>query len=299
MSELLHPEYLRDVPFVGTQMEESLLVADAVSRATYEQRSSLAGDPGVTVLIRTRNDAETLPGLIGDLRAQEYNGEVETVVIDACSTDGTLAIARDYDIRTALTERNQFYNSAVATGISQASHNIVYSLVGHSRLASSQALRAATRWFGATDSARVGAVYGLSLPGEGASISERAGACILGAHKILQKTADQITPDGKEMGVLAFDCSLIDAEAYRTAGGLNEDYQAGGADGNLAMRMAHANFRVVRDPVVSVHHTHGLNPVQSVRQVQFWNSLGKPQAYGKAPGYDYCLDPAQKNRPRS
>lgn len=292
MSELLlHPEYLRAVPVAGAQLQQNL-------RSVAEAAADVATDgarltPGVSVVIRTRNDAQELPGLFEDLAAQEYSGDIETIVVDACSNDGTADVARSLGARVLTTERKNFHNAAIDAGVEAASHDVVLSLVGHTRLATSQAIRTTSRWL-ATNHAD--AVYGVSLPGKNASLSERAGALILKAHEIVRMGAVEVTPGGKEMGVLAADCALIKVDSYASVSGLDPRFEAGGADGDLAKRMYQAGKVILRDPILAVHHTHGLNPVRALRQLKFWSSLGEPQAYGTTPGYDYCADVDRKVR---
>ena len=48
--------------------------------------------PSVTVVILTYNGERYLEAILGSIEGQLYDGEVETVVIDSGSTDGTLAI---------------------------------------------------------------------------------------------------------------------------------------------------------------------------------------------------------------
>jgi GT2 family glycosyltransferase len=73
-----------------------------------------------------------------------------------------------------------------------------------------------------------------------------------------------------EMGLLATNCAVISRTAWQELGGFDEAFAGGGEDTDLARRMLEAGHRVMRDPALSVHHTHGLGPINSLRQVVHW-----------------------------
>jgi glycosyltransferase involved in cell wall biosynthesis len=54
--------------------------------------------PSVSFVVPTLNAARTLGACLDSIRRQEYEGVVEIVLADAGSTDGTLAIAREYEV---------------------------------------------------------------------------------------------------------------------------------------------------------------------------------------------------------
>jgi glycosyltransferase involved in cell wall biosynthesis len=80
--------------------------------ADYPQRNSLSGaSPFVSVVTTVRNAKTTLPRTINSIRAQAIAG-LEYVIVDACSTDGTLDVVR------ANTDIVSFWKSEPDKGIS-------------------------------------------------------------------------------------------------------------------------------------------------------------------------------------
>lgn len=287
MSELLlHPEHFERVPVIGGAMREA--AEKAASRLMINSVNAGFEEPSVSVVIRTRNDALTLPGLVDDIGQQFYEGDFQMIVVDAESSDGTQNIAKQLGATVRHVSKEEFHNGAIEKGFEAADNDIVFSLVGHTQLMSKLALRATTAWM--TGENPAAAVYGLSVPAGNASLSERFGAAALGAHTLLETPAAPVKPGRNEMGALAADCSLISKQVYDGMHGINRLYQVGGADGELAARMLEAGVKIIRDPAVSVHHTHGLHAVQTLKQLMFWRGLGYPRQWGSHSGYDYCSD---------
>lgn len=83
------------------------------------------------------------------------------------------------------------------------------------------------------------------------------------------------------LGFLATNASLINKVAWAEIGGFDEAYAAGGEDGAFAKAVIQAGHKIVVDPAMSVHHTHGLGFVDSLRQLRYWTTLGKPQAFSQ------------------
>ncbi len=277
-------------------MIQDLERAAVATKQTYEAACEPT-EPDMTVLVRTHNDTHGIPGLFGDIAKQDYTGNYEVVVLDAQSSDDTLDSVRQsaiycfpehVTVRTQSIEPADFANKALDEAIRSARYPLVMSLIGHTRLATNQAMRAA----GHLRDGNAAAVYGLSLPGANASLSERIGARLLGAHRIVAEGAVQAPATGKEMGALAMDCTVIDVAQYEAIGGFDPAYEAGGADGELAARFAAAGRKIMRDPSLGVYHTHGSGPVHSAEQALFWSSLSEPQrmAQHRLLAYDYCLD---------
>ena len=51
---------------------------------------SFASTPNVTVVIRALNEAEFLPECLSSVLDQDYDGEIEIVLVDSGSTDRTI-----------------------------------------------------------------------------------------------------------------------------------------------------------------------------------------------------------------
>jgi glycosyltransferase involved in cell wall biosynthesis len=80
--------------------------------------------PSITIVTPCLNGAATLPGALESVRSQAYGAEVEHVVIDGGSTDGTLEILRDAGVRF-VSEPDRGLSDAVNKGIRLAQGDVV------------------------------------------------------------------------------------------------------------------------------------------------------------------------------
>lgn len=272
MSNLLHEELLLQVPLTGEFIRDSLAQRAGEVAVSTEGLS----DPNVSVLIRSRNNAEQLEMLLDDVRAQKFDGEIEVVLVDTESTDGTVEVGKNFGATIIpVTQEGFSYPNALNRGFAAASHTWVYSFVDHSLLSSDQIFRIATRSDTQPD---VAGVSGITLPNANASWVELAGTAANFPNRV-RKPANASSKLG--LGFLATNASLINKAAWAEVGGFDEAYAAGGEDGALAKAILEAGHKIVVDPAMSVHHTHGLGLVDSLRQVRYWTTLGKPQAFSQ------------------
>lgn len=272
MSNLLHEEYLLHIPVTGEYIRDSL----AQRAGEVALAAKCLPDPDISVVIRSRNNAGQLEGLLHDINQQDFNGKVEIVVVDTESTDGTAGVAKDYGAVVVPTTQDDFsYPRALNQGFAAASHKWVFSFVDHSLLVSDQILRIATR---SEATPNIAGVSGITLPNANASLAELAATAISFPNRV-RKPAHVATKAG--LGFLATNASLIRQDAWSELGGFNEAYGAGGEDGALGAAIMAAGLDIIIDPAMSVHHTHGTGFINSVRQVLYWRSLGKPQAFDR------------------
>lgn len=291
---LLHPENF-DFPFWGSfgdSMQDRLREVDD---DTYNKE-----DPDVSVVIRTKNNVDALDELLDELDQQVFDGEVQVVVVDTESRDGTVQLARDYGATIVRIAQDGFsYPKALNRGFEAADHPYVYSLVGHSNLVSTHTLRAVTRWHDVPD---FGGAYGVSLPNRNARIAEWAGEGLLFLVAKLRKQdymgpAEPIEEIG--LGTLASNCTVISREVWSELGGYDEAYGAGGEDGALAKEMMDNGLVVVREPALSVHHTHGLSPWQTYKQFREWQRLSQPLPFDETRLASYRPDLGLRDPERS
>lgn len=97
--------------------------------------------PSVSVILPTLNAARTLDACLAALRAQDYDGEVEILLIDAGSTDGTLEIARRHGVDRVLDNPLRTGEAGKAVGIRAARGELVLSVDSDNTVAGSDWLR--------------------------------------------------------------------------------------------------------------------------------------------------------------
>lgn len=87
-------------------------------------------DPIATIVIRTKNKADTLPEVLQGLRLQR-NHSFEVLVVDSGSTDGTLQIAREFSARIIEIPAKDFsYGYALNVGAKAAETPYIVFLSG-------------------------------------------------------------------------------------------------------------------------------------------------------------------------
>jgi glycosyltransferase involved in cell wall biosynthesis len=85
-------------------------------------------EPTVSVVIPTLNAERYLAECLGALRAQEYDGDVEILIVDGGSTDRTLEIARRFDVEHVLENPLRTGESGKAVGFRAATGDLILSI---------------------------------------------------------------------------------------------------------------------------------------------------------------------------
>ncbi|HEX8742426.1 MAG TPA: glycosyltransferase [Thermoleophilaceae bacterium] len=93
-------------------------------------------EPRVSVVIRTKDEARDLGGVLESLDAQTVGrDDVETIVVDSGSADGTVAIARERGARVIEIAPESFtFGGALNTGAEAARAAVILALSGHAYL---------------------------------------------------------------------------------------------------------------------------------------------------------------------
>lgn len=269
--KLLHKENLKRIPLVGRLFIRIVKrhVAETVKKSTGE-------DPSISVLIRSRNNRDQLLELLDDIEAQDYDGQIEIIVVDTESSDGTVELAKSRGARVINIKQSDFsYPKSLNIGFAAAKNDWILSLVDNSALMNNMTFKVATRW---TSDQNVVAVYGINLPNKNATLSERLTYGMGQLYKIRRKAYKTTKRDVKG-GFMAANNSFTRRNVWHEIGGFDESYGAGGEDFAFGVTLRNAGRTIVFDPALSLYHTHGLNLLQQIRQVFYWYSLSKPLSF--------------------
>jgi len=271
MTRLLHPELIDRIPLAGHQIKQELIFRVAeVTNAAFSQP-----DPNVSIVIRSRNNADQLEMLFDDIDKQDFSGEREVIVVDTESTDGTPALARSLGATLLSISQSDFnYPRSLNLGFDAASHPWVFSFVDHSLFTNTHTLQTATRWNQQSD---VAGAYGSVLPNRNATPNELVWSGLLQA-KYFRQSAAPATP---KMGFMQTNAGLFRREAWQEAGKFDEAYAAGGEDGAIGRKFIEAGMTVISEPALTVFHSHGLHLLQTIKQFKYWSSLDSPQAFSQ------------------
>jgi GT2 family glycosyltransferase len=254
---LLHPELLETVPFGNSRTTK--LLNQRISDTLLDDPRS---DPNISLVVRVFNEAAKLEKLFEDIDKQLYSGEVQVIVVDNCSRDRSAEVAKCHGAEVVMLPRSEFtYPRSMNLGVEAASHDLVFLTVAHVRLSNIHNLHAGARHFSRNDN--TAGAFGTCLPAEGASYLERWAAA--GDPTLfLARPAKPIKKCG--LGTLGATGAMISKRVWTELGRFDERYQAGGEDTALAKSMLKAGYRVVQEPAMTVHHSHGLGFKDSVKQ---------------------------------
>jgi hypothetical protein len=275
MSTLLHPEYLDHPALNWRGIADNL---NTRAEAVFREQAALARESeGLSVVIRTRNDGEYMPGLMEDILRCEvvYQKPVEVIVVDTESSDRTLSIARSFGATVCGIEQADFtYPKALNMGFEAASFSRVLTLVGHSALSNTATFLAADLL---ASKESYGGLYGWTLPNRNVTRSEKWATAVSAIPGSIARGAKEVDSPG--LGSLAANCSIVSRDLWQAVGGYNEAFAAGGEDGELMRRGLQEGYRFGTEPALSVHHTHGLGPLKLLRQLRNWMTMANPRPF--------------------
>jgi len=269
MSLLLHTSNFNRIPFTGWRIQRRL-EKRAAEIATLTKDIA---DPNISILIRSRNNGAYVKQWFEDIRAQEYSGHIEIIVVDTESTDGTLSYAKSQGATIIQLNQADFtYPTALNLGFKAAKYDYVATLVGHSNLSNTMMLKSLAYW---CQQDNFGGLYGIPLANKNGSVWERLSSTLsffIMKPQILRRSSG---------GMLGGNAAVVKRSVWEKLGGYNEAYAGGGEDAALARYMLSEGFIIVREPLWSLFHSHGLNFVNSVKQRLHWVRVGrvKPQDF--------------------
>lgn len=88
--------------------------------------------PNVTIVIRALNEAEFLPECLSSVLDQDYDGEVEIVLVDSGSTDRTVEIAESYNCKIVHIKKSDFsFGRSLNMGCLAARGDVLVLLSAH------------------------------------------------------------------------------------------------------------------------------------------------------------------------
>ncbi len=87
----------------------------------------------VSIIVRTYNEEQHISDLIAAIHAQEFDGQIEILVVDSESTDRTVELARAFENVTVVSipKASFSYGYALNKGLQQARGNIAISISAH------------------------------------------------------------------------------------------------------------------------------------------------------------------------
>jgi rhamnosyltransferase len=115
----------------------------------------------VSVVVRTKDEGEFIGETLKKVKEQEFDGKFEIVIVDSGSTDSTLDIIKEYDVRLVEISQKDFtYGSSLNIGASHSNGQFVINLSAHALPRDERWLKNLIRGF---QNQNVAGVYGRQL----------------------------------------------------------------------------------------------------------------------------------------
>ena len=223
-------------------------------------------EPNIGVVVRTKNDSLGLTRILDNIThlSTSYEGRIDVAIVDTESKDKTLDYAKDFGAAIInLTQAEFTYPLSLNAGLEALADDVeaTFLTVGHAQPSLPNTISAAAQHFIRPN---VTGVYGRTLPHETASLTEK----LFSPSSIGEtKEIDQL-----QMGVLGATNAMIRNATWQ-ARPFDESYQAGGEDSAWAKKALERGELIVYEPAASVHHSHGLNAINSINQWIHWNDV--------------------------
>ncbi len=233
-----------------------------------------------SVIIRTKNEEQFIGQTLKMIFAQGFGvGELEVIVVDSGSTDRTLEIVAEFEVKVIKIASEDFsYPYASNIGAKEARGEYLVYLSGHSVPIHDTILRDALTCWRKLElgNVKLAGVYGpiAALPGKGSSLWEKM---IFPAHRLRKLQPKAITQ--KQMGLLGCTNAIIRRDIWQQHQ-FDERYGLGGEDTVWAAARIKEGYSIGFCPCFAVYHSHGLGLIGLYKQWQHWQgNLNNPQSF--------------------
>lgn len=224
----------------------------------------------ISVVIRTYNEQKHIREVLESLRRQTYNN-YEIIVLDSESTDKTLDIASEYNVRIEHIKKSDFnYSYASNKCVEYASGDIVCFLSGHSVPVKSTYLQDTNKVF---ENEKIGACYGDVIALPDGSITEKA-FNRLGYIKNKIKGYDREMKLETKIHPGIFSCSNASARRkLLLKHPFAEELGRGGEDIEVAYKIIRDGYYVACVPELLVMHSHGSKLPKFIKEFKAWRKM--------------------------
>lgn len=225
----------------------------------------------ISVVIRTYNEEKHIREVLDILSKQTYKN-YEIILIDSESTDNTVNIAKEYNVKIVPILKKDFdYSYSSNIGVKEATGDIICFLSGHSVPVYEDYLEETNKVF---QNSRVGGCYGDVIALEDGSIYEKIYNKLgVMKNKFLKNENDVVLENNFHKGMLS--CSNASIRKYillehpfATELGKN-----GGEDLEVAYRILQDGMVIAKNPRLLVKHSHGNNFKNFIREIKNWRKI--------------------------
>src|SRR5579884_1939357 len=227
----------------------------------------------VSLIIRTKNNRQNLAKIFKVLKAQDFTGQVEIILVDTQSTDGTVELAKENGARVINIKQSDFsYPKSLNLGLAAAKNEVVVEIVGHALPFTKNWLSSGIKHF---DDPKVAGVYSPVIPASGASFTEIRWYYPGYLYHLL-KGPHSVDKTGE--GVFGA-TNIILRRSLWVKHHFDERFGSGGEDGEWADWALKQGYKIICEPKFVVRHSHGLRWREFKKQLSYWSKLGKPAEF--------------------
>jgi rhamnosyltransferase len=211
--------------------------------------------PDASVIILTKDAGKRFERVLSRVDSQEFDGEVETVVVDSGSTDGTVARAREHDCDIHHIDPDEFHHSRTRNfGAEQAGGDVLVHLTHDAIPQTDQWLE---RLVDPVRSGEASVVYGKQEAYPDAKPMDKFFYSYFYPDE--RQTLDaEDAEDPRQLyidNIFISDVSAaIDRQAWEQF--MFRDSVAMSEDKDFALRLLRGGHNVVYEPSAAVHHSH-------------------------------------------
>lgn len=224
----------------------------------------------ISIVIRTYNEQKHIREVLESIKKQTYNN-YEVVIIDSESTDSTLKIAEEYDVKIVEIKKTDFnYSYASNIGVQNSGGDIVCFLSGHSVPVKSTYLKDMNEIF---QNPKVGACYGdvIALP-DGSYIEKAFNSLGYIKNKIKGVGRKVILETEIHPGI--FSCSNSAArKSLLEQHPFAQELGHGGEDIEVAYRIIKDGYYVACVPELLAMHSHGSGFLKFIKEFKNWRIM--------------------------
>lgn len=218
--------------------------------------------PKVSIVIRALNEERNLRELLNALKKQDYQGEIEFVVVDNESSDKTREVAKKFGAKVVVIRRNEFtYPKSMNLGIKKASGEIIILTVAHAIPLDDSWVSAGVEPF---CDPGVAGVFGSVLAHKDANIFVKLYYYIY--YYLPHKVKGTVVMASPQFNIFTANRVALRKDLWEIHH-FDEQYEMGAEDKHWAEWAFSKGYKIVREPKFSVRHSHRAN-IFSIKNIK-------------------------------
>ena len=224
---------------------------------------SLPATPFISVIVPNHNGENTIGLCLEAAYNSDFNN-FEVIVIDDCSTDGSVSIIDQYPCRLIRLSEHGGASKARNTGAENSRGDVLFFIDADCLMQPDTLTKAASAYLKNGPEVVIGGTY-TRLPYDHSFFS-----IFQSVYIHCSETKNIQSPD-----YIATHAMLMQAEMFKKSGGFSEDFMPILEDVEYSHRIKKMNYRMLMDPAIQVQHIFNFNLKKSlqngIRKTKYWS----------------------------